>query len=150
VLGHLVPRDARVIAAGHSRGGFLSLMLAGHRPEQVAAVVNFSGGWHGITARLGETENSRRMVDHAARLARAAERSKSPSFWVYASRDPLYQDSVPAALVNAWRNAGGRAEFVYVTEHTLPNPHLTPQAPALWAKALDAFLKGVPMTGTAN
>lgn len=143
VIGQLVPRDARIIAAGHSRGGFLSLMLAGHRPDLVAAVINYSGGWHGVTDRLTESERRNRMTDHTGRLQQAAQRSSSPTFWVYASRDPLYQDSVPAALVRAWRQAGGNAEFLYVTEHALPNAHLTPQAPAIWSREIDAFLKTI-------
>ncbi|HET7843087.1 MAG TPA: alpha/beta fold hydrolase [Xanthomonadales bacterium] len=140
VLGHLVDRDARIIAAGHSRGGFLSLMLAGERPRLVAAVVNFSGGWHGVTARLDAAERERRMADHAQRLAQAAKRATIPTLWIYAARDPLYQDGVPQAMVATWRDAGGKAELVYVTDHTLPNAHLTPQAPALWQGRLAEFM----------
>jgi pimeloyl-ACP methyl ester carboxylesterase len=135
--------DTRIIAAGHSRGGFLSLLLAAEHPQRVKAVVNFSGGWHGITNRLGAAENKARMDDHARRLTRAAGKAKMPSFWLYAARDPLYLEGTPQALVEAWRGAGGLAEFIYAAEHELPNPHLTPQAAALWTAPLDKFLKAL-------
>jgi pimeloyl-ACP methyl ester carboxylesterase len=147
VFADLVGREARIIAAGHSRGGFLSLMLAGHRPDDVAAVVNFSGGWHGVTTRLDAAERERRMSDHFARLEHAAKRSSIPTFWVYAARDPLYEDGVPRQLVDAWQHAGGRAEFVYVPDHALANAHLTPQAPALWEEPLARFLASLDDSG---
>ena len=45
VLGKIVPRDAKVLFSGISRGGFLSLRMAYSRPESVSGVLNFVGGW---------------------------------------------------------------------------------------------------------
>src|SRR3954470_22718301 len=142
ILGRLVP-NGKILAAGWSRGGFLSLLLAGERPQLVKGVVNFSGGWHGVTERLSATDNKQRMDVHTSRLAQAAKRTSVPTFWIYAVRDPLYKEGVPQELVRSWRDAGGQAEFVYVTEHTMENAHQVPQNPALWDRQLDAFLKGL-------
>ena len=37
IVYRMVPRGSKIIAAGHSRGGFLSLILAGERPQAVRA-----------------------------------------------------------------------------------------------------------------
>src|SRR5687767_7651127 len=49
VLDRIAPVDSKVLLVGHSRGGFLSLVLAGERPALVKGVVNFAGGWYGVT-----------------------------------------------------------------------------------------------------
>src|SRR5215204_2381144 len=51
IVYRIVPRGSKVIAAGHSRGGFLSLILAGERPRAVKGVVNFAGGWQAMNDR---------------------------------------------------------------------------------------------------
>ena len=92
ILGRLVPRESKILAGGISRGGFLSLILAGERPKLVKGVINFVGGWYGVTDRLLEAENKQRMDDQFARLVRAARQTRAPSIWFYAARDPLYRE----------------------------------------------------------
>jgi pimeloyl-ACP methyl ester carboxylesterase len=141
VLGRMVPVDSRILLVGHSRGGFLSLILAGERPALVKGVVNFAGGWYGVTDRLAPAENQRRMDDHKARLARAAGRATAPTLWFYAARDALYRDGVAQELNRYWQDAGGRSAFVFIGQHTLPNGHLALTELGLWEQAADDFLK---------
>ncbi|MBX3299132.1 MAG: hypothetical protein KF736_06670 [Acidobacteria bacterium] len=144
VYGKLVRRNTKVIAAGISRGGFLSLLLAAERTE-VGAVINFVGGWYGVTANLSTDENEKRMADHKIRLQRAAKKVTVPSLWIYAARDQLYKDGVPQKLFGYWTDAdGSRAEFIFVADHALPNGHFIAQDPSLWGKQLDSFLKRTP------
>ena len=141
ILGRLVPRDSKILLGGHSRGGFLSLVLAAERPSLAKGVVNFAGGWLGVNDNFPPPEIRKRMEEHTARLSRAAKQARMPTLWIYAVRDPLYQDGLPAELVRSWREAGGQAEFVNVTEHSLPNAHLIPSEGALWDQQLDMFMK---------
>ena len=141
VLGRIAPADARIVLVGHSRGGFLSLVLAGERPTLVKAVVNFAGGWYGVTDRLTPAENQQRMDDHKARLARAAARATAPTMWVYAARDALYREGVAQELHRYWQEAGGRADFVFIGQHALTNGHLALSELGLWEQAADDFLK---------
>ena len=143
ILGPLVPREAKILIAGHSRGGFLSLLLAAERPALAKGVINFAGGWLGITDNLPAAENQERTELHTRRLARAAKDVRVPTIWIYAIRDPFYRDGVPAAFLQSWREAGGQAEFVHVTEHSLPNAHLVPSDATLWQQQVDAFLKTI-------
>src|SRR3954469_22661801 len=144
IAGRLARVDSKILAAGWSRGGFLSLLLAAERPQLVNAVVNFSGGWHGVTDRLTAADNKQRMDVQTARLAQAAKRTRVPSFWIYAVRDPLYKEGVPQDLVRSWRDGGGQAEFAYIAEHTMENAHQVPLNPGLWERQLDTFVKAIP------
>ena len=144
ILGKLAARDAKIIAAGISRGGFLSLMLAGERPNLVDAVVNFVGGWYGVTDKLTDAQNKQRMDDHKLRLERAAKRFTGPSIWFYAARDPFYRDGAPQELHQYWTGAGGKAEFIFINDHTLPSGHNVAGNPALWGKQVQTLLDSIP------
>ena len=141
ILGRLVPHGGKILAVGQSRGGFLSLMLASNRPELVKGVVNFAGGWFGANDQTPPAERQKRIDEEIANLARAAKRAGMPTIWIYAVRDPWNREGMPQEFVRAWRDAGGLAEFVYVTEHALENGHAILTVPALWAQQVDAFLK---------
>jgi pimeloyl-ACP methyl ester carboxylesterase len=143
ILGRLVPRESRILVGGISRGGFLSLILAGERPKLVKGVINFVGGWYGVTDRLAETDNKQRMDDQFARLARAAKQTRAPSIWFYAARDPLYREGVPRELFRSWQDAGGQGEFVFINDHSLPSGHAVASNAALWERQVDAFLKTI-------
>ena len=143
LIGRLVPRESKILLVGHSRGGFLSLILAGERPTLIKGVVNFAGGLYGVTDRFTALENQQRMDDQKARLTRAAKRASAPTIWFYAVRDPFYKDGVPQELHRYWQDAGGGAEFVFIARHSLPNAHLALSDPRLWEQQADAFLKTI-------
>lgn len=143
ILGRIVPRDSKILAGGISRGGFLSLILAGERPKLVKGVVNFVGGWYGVTDRLTETENKQRLDDQKTRLTRAAKQTRVPTIWFYAARDPFYREGVPQELFRFWQDAGGQGEFVFINDHSLPSGHNVAANVALWERQTDAFLKAM-------
>ena len=143
IVYRLVPRDSTIIAAGHSRGGFLSLILAGERPAVVKGVVNFAGGWQAMNDRSTPEDHKHRVDVQAIPLARAAKRAQSPSIWIYADRDPFYNEAGRQGILKAWRDAGGKAEYLLVKEHALPNAHAIPSNATYWESQLDAFLKSL-------
>ena len=140
ILGKLATKDATIIAAGISRGGFLSLVLAGERPKLVEGVVNFVGGWYGVTDKLTEAVKNQRMDDQKVRLERAAKKYTGPSVWFYAARDPFYNEAVVREFHRYWTDAGGKGEFVYIDDHTLPSGHVVATNQALWGKQVQALL----------
>ena len=143
VLGRLVPRQSKMIAAGISRGGFLSLILAGERPKLVKGVINFVGGWYGVTDRLTAVENQQRMDDQKARLTRAAKRTRAPSLWFYGARDPFYKDGVTRELHRYWQDAGGQAEYVFIDDPRLQSGHVIANNAALWERQAGELLKTI-------
>lgn len=143
ILGRLVPRESRILVGGISRGGFLSLILAGERPKLVKGAINFVGGWYGVTERLTALENQQRMDDQKARLIRSAKQTTAPTIWFYAARDPLYKEGVPQELFRFWQDAGGQGEFVFFKDHSLPSGHAIASNVALWESQADAFLRAL-------
>lgn len=143
VVYGIVPRGSKIIAAGHSRGGFLSLVLAGERPDTVKGVVSFAGGWQAMNDRVTPDDHRHRVEVQAVPLSRAARQARAPSVWIYADRDPFYNEAGRQGLLKAWRDAGGKAEYHLITEHALPNPHAIPSDATYWESQVDAFLASV-------
>jgi len=141
VIGKMVPKDAKLLLAGQSRGGYLSLIMAGERPGQVQGAVNFAGAWQSMQERLSPADIQHRLDVQGGPLARAARKSTAPTLWIYAARDPNYTAQAPRELFRIWREAGGRGDFHFIEEHNLPNAHLALGAAALWSAELEAFLK---------
>jgi len=143
IVYRIVPHGSKIVAAGHSRGGFLSLILAGERPQIVKGVVNFAGGWQAMNDRVTPEDHKHRVEVQTVPLSLAAKQAKAPSIWIYADRDPFYNEAGRQAILKAWRDAGGKAEYIFVTEHALPNPHAIPTNAAYWESQLDRFLKSL-------
>jgi pimeloyl-ACP methyl ester carboxylesterase len=143
IVYRLVPRQSKIIAAGHSRGGFLSLILAGERPQAIKVVVNFAGGWQAMNDRVPPQDHRHRVEVQAIPLRRAAKNAQAPSIWIYADRDTLYNEAGRQGILKAWRDGGGNAEYFLVTEHALPNGHAIPTNATYWEAQLDTFLRSL-------
>jgi dienelactone hydrolase len=140
VSGKLLPRNMKVVFSGVSRGGFLSLVMAGEDPEVTKGVLSFVGGLISISEEWPVEENRARLRLHQDRLTAAAARTTAPSFWVYAARDTFYPDSTTRKFFRAYTKAGGKAEYFYVPSHSLENGHLVATSLPLWEEAADTFL----------
>ena len=141
IFGRLVPRNSKLLAAGISRGGFLSLMLAGERPQAVKAIINFVGGWHSVSARYPPADSKSRLEVQTTRLAQAGKLTSAPAIFIYAARDPFYDPNTAREFFRVWQEAGGKGEYVYITEHSLASGHLVASEEGLWKRQVDEFLK---------
>jgi dienelactone hydrolase len=123
---------SRLVMAGISRGGFLSVVYAGERPQRVKGVVNFVGGW---TSERCEGFN-------ASSFGRAGRDACVPMLWLYGDRDHYYGPASIRAYHDAFVKAGGRgALHVYPREgHDLAN------FPDLWEATADTYLAGLGLT----
>lgn len=140
VLGRLVPKGSKVLFAGISRGGFLSLALAARRPETAKAVVSFVGGWFSVRDDYGPELNQKRQGLQRERLASFGKTVRAPTLWIHAARDPFYADAVTRELFAAFTGAGGTGRYDFVETHTLPNGHLVATDASLWQQQAGAFL----------
>ena len=140
VLGRLVPRDSKVVFAGVSRGGFLSLVMAARRPEVAKGVLSFVGGWFSVRDDYGPELNQKRLALQRDRLAAAARTVRVPTLWVYAARDPFYSDAVSRQLFDAFTGGGGNGRYHYVEAHTLPSGHAVATDATLWQQEAGDFL----------
>jgi pimeloyl-ACP methyl ester carboxylesterase len=140
VLGRLAPRDAKVIFAGISRGGFLSLVMAARRPELAKGVVSFVGGWFSVRDDYPAELNEKRAALQRERIASLPKASRAPALWIHAARDPFYSGAVTRRLFDAFTSAGGNGRYHYVETHTLASGHAVATDARLWQEEAAAFL----------
>jgi pimeloyl-ACP methyl ester carboxylesterase len=143
ILGNLVPSDSRLLLAGVSRGGFLSLVMAAERPGVVSGVVNFVGGWLSINDVWSAEDNEKALKLQIDRFSTIGTRVRAPSVWLYAARDPFYAESTTRRFHRAFIEAGGKGEYFFVATHTLNSGHELGSNPSLWEGAVDEFLKSL-------
>jgi pimeloyl-ACP methyl ester carboxylesterase len=143
VLNKLLPEKSKILLAGVSRGGFLSLVMAGRRPELVTGVLNFVGGWLSISDVYSDAENAKRMRFQSDRLISAGKVVRMPTVWIYAVRDPFYSETVTRQFFRWFSEAGGRGDYVLVTGHSLPSGHQVANQLNLWSARAEELLDEV-------
>jgi dienelactone hydrolase len=121
----------RVLLAGQSWGGALSLAYAGTHPEVPSAVVNFVGGWSG---RICATSSSNNKYV----LGMGSEFPRN-TIWLYGENDPYYSISSSREVFDHFLSRGGRGQF-----HTFQVPngngHFVIGYDRLWSRKLVTFL----------
>ena len=129
----------RTVVVGQSYGGATSVAVAARNPPGVVAAVNFAGGSGGnpkTNARepCAPVQLQRLFADYG-RSARV------PMLWVYTENDQYWGAEYPKAWLAAFRDAGGRAEFVQFPPNGADGHGLFTQAPAVWQSAVREFLR---------
>jgi dienelactone hydrolase len=124
----------RLLLAGQSRGGILSVAYAAERSGTVRGVINFAGGW-----------TSQRCDDggrgfNQATFASAGGRTRIPMLWLYAEEDGYYSAPWIRRYHEAFAQAGGVATF-----HLFPafggDGHRLVDRVEIWKAAADDFLR---------
>ena len=98
----------KIVVAGVSRGGFLSVAYAGRYPTNVAGVINFSGGW--FDERMSDADFNFET------FGKSGHDAKVPMLWLYADHDSLYSLKFDESEFSKFRDAGGRGELVEVRD----------------------------------
>jgi dienelactone hydrolase len=128
-------RPGPVLLVGQSRGGFLSVIYAGLRPQEVMAVINIAGGW--VASGPFETL-AKPFFERAGRGAGASV----PQLWVYAEKDSFYGEALIRANYNAFTAAGGSARFEFYRD-VAGDGHRIRQFPGRWRPAADQFVEAL-------
>ena len=131
----------RVVLAGESRGGFLSVAYAaqGARRSRVAAVINFVGGW------VAQAEDQCPVDFNEVAFRRYGGLTRMPELWLYGDRDRFYSTPSIRSYARAYAGRGGRLTFRLIAG--VPNNgHWLPGYPELWARHVDRYLasRGLP------
>ena len=98
----------RILLAGISRGGFLSVIYAGRYPSNIRGVLNFSGGWWGET--MWQTDFNFQQFRAAGKTA------KVPQLWLYGDHDSYYSLGFDEKEFAEFKAAGGTGEMVEVKD----------------------------------
>jgi dienelactone hydrolase len=102
-------RPNGVLVVGQSAGGWGALALAARNPPNVAAVIAFAPGRGG---RVDNVPNRNCAPDRLVAAARAfGAKAKVPTLWLYAENDSYFGPDLSRRLVEAYRSAGGRADY---------------------------------------
>ena len=124
----------RVLVAGQSRGGILSMVYAAERPGKVRGVINFAGGW--TSQRCDESGPGFNRETFAS----AGGRTRIPMLWLYAEEDRYYSAAWIRRYHQAFVQAGGVATFRLFPAFGADGHRLVDRVD-LWKVAVDDFLR---------
>lgn len=126
----------RMLTAGASRGGVLSLVQLARRPDVYLGAINFVGGW------LGEGCGDYLVVNRTLFIAGAS--FPDDTLWLYANNDTFYSVAHSQANFDAYTNAGGLGTFNVYTRLAGLNGHFLTNDPPLWGADVQAYLAALP------
>jgi len=134
VVRHLRERpdveQSRLVIAGVSRGGILSIAYAGMRPGIFRGAVNFNGGW------LGRGCANHEIVNPAI-FERGAPAGIS-TLWLHGTHDQYYRIEHCRGNFERFRSEGGQGKFIAAAAG-----HALMFKPALWANHLDRYVESL-------
>jgi dienelactone hydrolase len=136
-FGRTLPfvKQGPILLSGQSRGGFLSVVYAGRKPEDVLGVVNFVGGW------MGGPALERLNTPYFAEAGKGAG-SRVPQLWLYGENDSLYSEAHVRANHAEFEAAGGSARFEFYRGIPIDG-HRLRNFPHRWRPGADEFLNGL-------
>jgi dienelactone hydrolase len=125
----------RIVVAGVSRGGILSVVYASRYPDGVAGVINFSGGWW--YASTGSDTNTRWFAEAGSKI-------KVPTLWLYAEGDTFSPLADAEQYFEAFRSAGGKGRLIEVHGIT-GEGHALFGWTGKWTAEVTDYLKGLSL-----
>jgi dienelactone hydrolase len=136
---HLSGVDStRLLLAGVSRGGFLSVAYAarGARRSSITGVVNWVGAW------VAQRDDRCPRDFNAISFAEFGREAAAPMLWLYADNDPFNDATSIEQYARAFHAAGGKAQCVLL--HTTAEVgHALADYPELWRDTTDAYLASI-------
>lgn len=139
VMAHVRTRpdvvQSRILLAGQSRGGILSIAYAGERPDMFVGVVNFVGGWMGDRCQNAVQINT-------ATFTRGAKFPR-PTLWLYGEVDPFYTLSHSKSNFEAFVGAGGKGRFESYWVPGQNAGHTVLMHPRLWTDEVTNYLEAI-------
>jgi dipeptidyl aminopeptidase/acylaminoacyl peptidase len=144
-VSHLPGIDrSRLVLAGHSSGGFASLILASQRVPGVRGVINFADG-RGSSPRRNCSPD--KLIEACARAGRT---TRVPSLWIYAQNDTYFPPPLAREMCDAYRRAGAPVEFVLLPPFSDEGHYLFRDVRGLrpWTPVVNRFLNGLGFPGS--
>jgi dienelactone hydrolase len=131
---------SKVLIGGESRGGILSVVYAGRRPDMVKGVINFVGGW--MYDRCFPDSNGQFFAE-------AVQKAAVPMIWLYAENDSYYSAAAIKSYRAAFEKAGGKGPF-HLFKDIGGNGHGLSRKPLFWRPVLDEYLNQLGLSTGKN
>ena len=129
----------RTVVLGQSFGGATAVALASLNPPGVVAAINFAGGGGGDPKGHPEQPCSPALLKRL--FAGYGETARMPMLWVYTENDHYFGPSLPREWAQAFRDAGGQAEFKQFGPHGEDGHALFTRFPQVWQPVVADFLR---------
>jgi dienelactone hydrolase len=139
VRGRADAAKDRGVILGQSYGGASTVAAASLNPPGVVAAINFAGGSGGDPKNSPQRPCSPQMIERA--YAQFGSSARVPMLWVYTENDQYWGVTHPREWFEAFRRAGGRAEFVQVPPHGDDGHRLFARFPDVWRPIVAEFLR---------
>jgi dienelactone hydrolase len=137
-------QQSKVVVLGQSAGGWSSLALASLNPPMVRAVIDFVGGRGG---HFQGKPNNNCQPDHLVEAAgKFGSTARIPTLWIYLENDTFFGPALSKRMVEAWRAAGGSAEYHLLATFGDDGHFFIhhPDAVPIWAPIVQEFLARHP------
>ncbi len=139
----------RILAVGHSAGGFATVALTADPPPGLVAGISFAGG------RGSQSSDEVCGDDALVEAFRGfGKTSRVPMLWVYATNDRFFGPDLARELKEAFVEGGGKVEFVSAPAFGRDGHMLFSSAAGipLWTPTVDGFLRrhGLAPGGAIN
>jgi dienelactone hydrolase len=129
--------ETRMIAVGHSAGGFATLALTADPPAGLTAALNFAAGRGSI--RDDEVCHAEKLIDAFGFFGK---RSRITTLWVYADNDHFFGPKLAQQFREAFTAGGGKVEFIDAPAFGSDGHQLFSAAGIpVWTPMVDDFLK---------
>jgi dipeptidyl aminopeptidase/acylaminoacyl peptidase len=134
----------RIVLAGHSSGGFASLAMASQGFPGLSGVISFGGGRGSMQEKNCSPGH---LIEACARFGRTC---RVPTLWVYAQNDTYFPPWLARDMCDAFKQAGGRAEFVMLPPFSQEGHFLFTDVRGLdrWTPVVTRFLNSLGFPGT--
>ena len=143
LLQELLKRDDalkdRTVLLGQSFGGATTVTLAAMNPPGVVAAINFAGGGGGDPKAHPEQPCSPAQLKRM--FASYGQTAHVPMLWAYTENDRFFGAKLPREWFQAFREAGGNAEFRQFPPHGEDGHLLFTKFPQVWQPVVADFLR---------
>jgi dienelactone hydrolase len=129
----------RSVILGQSYGGATAVAVASLNPPGVVASINFAGGGGGDPKGHPQRPCSPQLLKRM--YTQFAATAHMPMLWAYTENDQYWGPAYPREWVEAFNQAGGKAEFVQFGPHGDDGHALFARFFDVWRPAVADFLR---------
>jgi pimeloyl-ACP methyl ester carboxylesterase len=126
---------SRILAVGHSAGGFATVALTADPPPGLVAAISFAGGRGSTSPDFVCGEES--LLDSFKTFG---TRSHTPMLWVYAENDRFFGPALARRFREAFETGGNKVRFLGVPPFGEDGHTLFVTGISTWAPLVEEFL----------